>query len=121
MTVGWLLSEKDRKRLLDLIPPRYPDVVADHVTFDTGAAHPPQRPAESRIIGEADDGAGVQAVVVEIDGVRERPDGGAYHITWSLDRGQGREPVESNDVIRDKGWKGVAAQAIRLEPARLDS
>ena len=45
---------------------------------------PPPRGAEGSVVGVADDGAGVQALVVEIGGTTRRPDGSAYHVTWSL-------------------------------------
>ena len=41
-----------------------------------------------------------------------------YHITWSL--GPGREPVESNDVLRDRGWKHIETPIpLELEPAKF--
>src|SRR5919107_332704 len=58
------------------------------------------------VVGVADDGAGVQALVVEIGGTTRRPDGSTYHVTWSL--GPGRRAVESNDVIRACGWTAAA-------------
>jgi hypothetical protein len=71
-------------------------------------------------VGVADDGAGVQALVVEIGGTARRPDGSTYHITWSLR--PGRRPVESNDVIREHGWTTTAERhRIRLEPKVFSS
>ena len=67
-------------------------------------------------MGVADDGAGVQALVVEIGGTTRRPDGATYHIAWSL--APGREAVESNDVIRERGWTATARRhRIRLRLA----
>jgi hypothetical protein len=58
----------------------------------------------------------VQAMVVEIGGSSRRPDGGTYHITWSL--AEGRKARESNDVIRDKGWsRWDEAVEVTVEPA----
>ena len=66
-------------------------------------------------MGVADDGEGVQALVVEIGGTTRRPDGSTYHITWSLVGG--REAVESNDAIRERGWAAAPRRHhIRLEP-----
>lgn len=113
---GWELPGDERSRLLALIPPRYERLVADHVTLQIGAG--PQEPlptaTEAEVIGCADDGEGVQAVVVAIDGTSDRPDGSTYHITWSLEHN--RRPVESNDVIRDYGWRPVEPVTIRLVP-----
>jgi hypothetical protein len=67
------------------------------------------------VVGVADDGAGVQALVVEIGGTTRRPDGSTYHVTWSL--GPGRDAVESNDVIRERGWTATGERRrVRLEP-----
>ena len=67
------------------------------------------------MVGVADDGAGVQALVVEIGGTTRRPDGSIYHITWSL--GARRRAVESNDAIRERGWTAAPERhRVRLEP-----
>jgi len=117
---GWKLSRDDRKRLLARFPPKYENVVADHVTLRTGASPQtplPRRP-QARIVGHADDGKGVECMVVEIDGTTDRPDGSTYHITWSL--GPTRKARESNDVLRDKGWDALPAPVeVELEPARF--
>ncbi|MDB5451545.1 MAG: hypothetical protein JWO33_123 [Caulobacteraceae bacterium] len=118
---GWLLDLRDRERLLRLIPPRYPDVVAEHVTLKFGdTTARPRTETYGEVVGMADDGKGVQALVVAIgyDGTH-RPDGGTFHITWSL--GPGRTAVESNNVIHDQGWTPFpAALAVRLEPRTFD-
>ena len=79
-------------------------------------------PVSCRIGGRADDGDGVEAMVVEIDGTTDRPDGSTYHITWSLDRAKGRRAGESNDVIRDLGWTSFADPVdVSVIPARFSS
>jgi hypothetical protein len=102
--VGRLLHPEDREKLLAAIPPVYPRVVARHVAPEGG--EPPDFPlpgeAEGFVAGVADGGAGVQALVVEIGGTTQRPDGSTYHVTRSL--APGREAVESNDAIRERGW-----------------
>jgi hypothetical protein len=117
---GWKLPREDRERLLHLFPPKYENVVADHVTLRTGATSstPLPRKPDARIVGRADDGEGVECLVVELDGTTDRPDGSTYHITWSL--GPGRKARESNDVLRDKRWDTLDARVpIQLEPARF--
>jgi hypothetical protein len=113
---GWLVHPEDRAALLERIAPRYADVVAHHVTQKFGdCAAPPPIETDGLIIGEADDGQGVQALVVEIGGTPKRPDGAIYHITWSL--APGRMAKESNDVIRALGWTRLAQPLpVRLEP-----
>jgi hypothetical protein len=113
---GWLLHPAQRETLLARFPPRYACVVAHHVTLKFGdrEAQAPREVAAA-IVGEADDGAGVQALIVRIDGGEARPDGGTFHITWSL--APGREPRESNDVIAARGWAPFeTATPVRLLP-----
>lgn len=119
--IGWLLDEADRAALLALFPPKWPDVIAHHVTLEafTDAALPSED--EGEVVGHVDDGAGLQALAVAIRGTTDRPDGGTYHITWSLDRARGRRAVESNDVLRERGFIPLDAPIpIRLSPAELD-
>ena len=117
---GWKLTREDREQLLRCFPPRYAEVVADHVTLRVGASAttPLPRKPEARIVGYADDGRSLECLVVELDGTTDRPDGSTYHITWSL--GPGRKARESNDVLRDLGWQPIDAPIpIELEPARF--
>lgn len=101
--LGWKLDIDQRNALLERFPPAYPDVVCDHVTlkFEQGRAFEPTD-TQGEIIGFANDRQGVQAAVVEIAGSSARPDGGVYHITWSL--APGHSARESNDVIAALGW-----------------
>ena len=118
LVVGWLLPAEERESLLALVPPRYPRVVAHHVTLRPGVRkdHPLPPETVGRVVGLSDDGRGVQALVVEIGGTTHRPGGSSFHITWSL--GPGRRPVESNDAIRELGWTPlVPPRPIRLHPA----
>jgi hypothetical protein len=118
---GWKLPQVERELLLRQFPPKYENVVADHVTLRVGATPEtplPKKPAGSRVIGRADDGTSLECLVVEIDGTCDRPDGSTYHITWSL--GPGRRARESNDVLRDQGFEPIDAPIeVELEPARF--
>ncbi len=121
--LGWKLDRIQRAELLQRFPASYPDVIADHVTLRSGVskADPLPSPVEAEIVGQVDDGAGLQALVVAVDGTTGRPDGSIYHITWSLDRSRGRKPVESNRVLAERGWHPlVRAVPVKLEPARFD-
>lgn len=116
---GWRIDRADRQALLQRFPPRYRNVVADHVTYGHAptADLPPHDSAE--LIGRADDDSGVEAMVVALGGNYARPTGGTYHITWSLE--PGREAVESNDVIAAHGWEPLGEPAtVRLDPARWE-
>jgi hypothetical protein len=115
MTTGWKLDHAQREALLAAHPPRYDNAVADHVTLSINSTELPSAVFEARIIGHADDGKGVEAFVVAIDGSTERPDGGTWHITWSL--AEGRAAKESNQVLADLGWTDVPHTALTLTPA----
>jgi imidazole glycerol phosphate synthase subunit HisF len=117
--IGWLLAHDDRERLLEQYKPRYEKVVAHHVTLKTDAVNDPlPQTVGAQIVGRADDDAGVEAMVVSIDGTTDRPDGSTYHITWSL--GDGRRARESNDVLKERGWDEFDDPVpIKLEPGRF--
>jgi len=122
VTIGWALSRAQRRDLLAQFEPAYPDVIADHVTLETHVSETAPLPGDrvGEIIGRVDDEQGVEAMVVKIDGTTKRPGGGVYHITWSLD--DGREAVESNDVIEKFGWASLPQPIpVLLEPARTRS
>ena len=118
---GWKLPETERELLLRRFPPKYENVVADHVTLRVGATPDtplPNKPESAKVVGRADDGRSLECLVVELDGTTERPDGSTYHITWSL--GPGRRARESNDVLRDEGWDFIEAPIpVELTPARF--
>jgi hypothetical protein len=117
---GWKLPRDERSALLERFPPKYDDVIADHVTLRVGASPDsplPPKP-DARIVGRADDGESLECLVVELDGTTDRPDGSTYHITWSL--GPGRRAIESNAVLRDRGWENISRPIpIDLQPARF--
>jgi hypothetical protein len=118
--IGWKLPQADRAKLLERFPPQYENVIADHVTLSVGAGRDTPLPPtpEAYIVGRADDGSSLECLVVQLDGTTDRPDGSTYHITWSL--GRGRKAVESNDVLRERGWEALLnAIPVDLEPARF--
>jgi hypothetical protein len=99
--IGWELGASDRAQLLGEFPPKYPDVIAHHITHHAGASSDEALPeAHSiRVVGYVDDGEGLECLVCEVDGSTQRDHGGQYHITWSIDRAAGYKPVHSNKVI----------------------
>ena len=117
--IGWALDREQRKELLQQFPPKFDNVVADHVTLAAKAKQDAALPCErlGEIVGRVDDGEGVEALVVAIDDSTDRPDGSMYHITWSL--GEGRRARESNDVIARLGWTAIdLPMPVRLVPSR---
>ena len=118
--IGWKLDRTERDSLLARFPPTYSNAVADHVTLRAKVSEHAVLPAATTgvIVGRSDDGRGVEAMVVQIDGSTDRPDGSTYHITWSL--GPGRRAVESNDVIRAHRWQAIDPPVpVKLEPGRF--
>lgn len=119
--IGWKLDRSQREQLLERFPPRYPNIIADHVTLMSNAdTEPLPEPVEAAIVGHADDHDSLEAMVVMIDGKTGRPDGSVFHITWSLDKSKGRQARESNDLLNDRGWTAIGDLIpIDLEPARF--
>lgn len=118
--IGWKLSGDERDALLERFPPKYERVVADHVTLRADATKdsPLPREVSAQIVGRADDGDSLECLVVALDGTTDRPDGSTYHITWSL--GAGRKARESNDVLKNEGWRWIDdPRPVELKPARF--
>ena len=118
--IGWKLDREQRRELIERFPARYANVVADHVTLKANvpADAPLPQATTAAIVGRADDGQGVECMVVAIGGSTARPGQGTYHITWSL--ADGRAAKESNDVLAKGSWAEFDEPiAIRLMPARL--
>lgn len=115
---GWELTEAARSHLLALYPPRYADVVAHHVTHVFGVpedATPPE-PARIEVVGMADDGEKVQALVVSVNGSTLRPCGKTYHVTWSIDRAAGAKPADSNNAIVAHGYTPLPGLVVDAHP-----
>lgn len=118
MPVGWIIEPECRERLLALFPPHYARTVARHVTRHAVAepnAAPPPAIGHARIVGRIDDGQGLEALVVALDGSTARPDGGAWHVIWSL--AEDRMPQECSALLASKGWEPCEGGTIRLAPA----
>lgn len=118
--IGWKVDEAQRLELLQQFPPRFGNVVADHVTLRAKAAREAELPegVVGEIVGRSEDGRGVEALVVAVNGGTDRPGGGTYHITWSL--ADGRHARESNDVIAARGWQPIDLPVpVQLRPARF--
>ena len=109
--VSLVLDNKSKNMLKSIFPPKYPDFIGHHITVafgvDESYIENINQSNEVSVVGYADDGESLEALVVEVDGTHMRPDGKIYHITWSLDRSKGRKPVHSNDVIKDHKFNEV--------------
>lgn len=124
--IAFVLDEPSRQRLLETFSPKYPDVIAHHITHKFGVSDqeplPPQ-PQYIKVVGYHDSGA-IQVLVVGVDG-RKNQDAETerfYHITLSLDRAQGVKPENSNDVIKKiVAEKGEGALCNLPEPIEISA
>lgn len=114
--VGYLLPEIERERLLSEFPPKYKKTVAHHVTTKYGvtADETPDAVDSYSIVGYADSGDGLEALVISIDNNVERPDGSLYHITWSLDPDK-YKPNDSNSLVKS-GYRNIGPIGIDMVP-----
>ena len=121
MYTAHVLDKKSRRELAKVFPPKYPEFVGHHITLKFGVPKdaPNPRPAIVKVVGYADDGEGLEALVVEVDGKTVRPDGGIYHITWSLDRSKGKKPVHSNELVKRQGHELDETYPITTTPEVL--
>lgn len=101
---AYLIRDRDLAlgEVWSLIPPTWPERVDfHHVTFEFPSAELPPDVASAYIVGRAINER-ADALVMAIDGSTERPDGGIWHITYSL--ASGVSPKDSNGAIA-AGWK----------------
>lgn len=108
MYTAYVLSDESRKKLAERYPPKYSKFVGHHVTeqfgVKTGTETPEQ--ADIEVVGYIDSQDGLEALVVAVNGSDQRPDGGTYHITWSLDPDK-YSPKDSNMLIKVAGYDPV--------------
>lgn len=78
----------------------YSKFIGHHVTLQFGVDESTPLPQidDIQVMGYIDDGEGLEALIVAVDGSIERADDSYYHVTWSLE--PHRKPVESNKVIK---------------------
>lgn len=94
-----------------MFPPKFPDVIAHHITLVHGA---PPRDASAyggetafEVYGYAADDSLETILVKPINGSPIRANGQRFHVTVSLDRSKGRKPVQSNDLIAKGVWSAT--------------
>lgn len=100
--IAFELTKDSRSKLANMFPPKYPDFIGHHVTYKFGVEPNtplPKNVRSMKVVGYLSNGIGLEALIVEINGSKARPDGRVYHITWSLDRSAGFKPVDSNTMI----------------------
>lgn len=103
---GWMISDEDRERLMATFPPTFEHRRCSHITNEFGddVVDIPVD-ADIAVVGYVT-GAEGEALLVEVNGMSERPDGKTYHLTMSFP--EGSSAAASNDVIE------------RVKPLRVD-
>ncbi len=96
---AYVLTKKSRRELLNIFDTMHPNVIAEHITHRFPDKRPPPAPKEVKVVGFAFNDK-IEALVVSVNGSINRPDGGIYHITFSLDRSKGAKPVHSNALLQ---------------------
>jgi hypothetical protein len=117
---AYVLDDASRDQLLAKFPPKYPKVIAHHITVQspgTPDLEIPQ-PAKVKVIGYADSGDGLETLVASVDGKADRPDGKRYHITWSLDP-EKYSPVDSNKLLATNKFTLTMGIPVSTTPAIL--
>jgi hypothetical protein len=106
---AFVLTQQGREKLAKLFPPKNPMFVGHHITHRFGVPRTENVPYGQHshgwfeVVGYAE-ADGLEVLVVKVAGKQTRPDGKAYHITWSLDPAKGVKPKHSNDLIAARGW-----------------
>jgi hypothetical protein len=116
MYYGFELSETIRNKILNEFPAKFDDVICHHVTLQMGNNTSSFEEGEKyflRVISELVTDK-IQCAVVSINDETDRPSGGYYHVTISIDRANGAKPVQSNNVI--SAWKNDKASAKEKNP-----
>lgn len=113
---GYLLVNRSQvlQELASLgFPPLYGKVMLEHITYQYPDRNPAPEVLDAKIVAHLSKD-GVQALVCELDGTINRPDG-IFHITYSLD--VGHKPFESNALIAELMPDGIIPG--KFEPIRL--
>ena len=104
------ITHTSRERLLKKFKPLNDKVIAHHITYQFPAKQSDPLPSvkEVKVVGYTST-EGLECAVVEVDGDTKRPDGGTFHITLSLEPSK-HKPVDSNELIRKRGWVRIVPQ-----------
>jgi len=102
MYTAHVLTDESRALLEEKYPPKYPKFIGHHTTVEFGVSEDAEVPpaAQVKVLGIVDSEDGLEALVVSVDGKKVRPDGNAYHITWSLDP-EKYAPKDSNEMLKN--------------------
>ena len=116
---AYVIEDQSRLQLLEYFPPKFSDIIAHHVTFCFPDQEPPPKCNEVTVVGYALSQK-LECVVVEVNGSVERPSGGFFHVTLSLDRSAGAKPVHSNRLLK-RGWETVGRFTLRVRATLIET
>lgn len=106
MYTGYEISKRSRELLHKKYPPQYETFLGHHITEKFGVPDdhpPPDNPGKVFVIAKLE-GEGIEGFLVSLGGQIDRPGGGRYHLTWSLDKTKGVKPVDTNKLVYDPKW-----------------
>ena len=116
---AYLLAEESKVKLLKRFPPKFPVVIAHHCTYKFPDKQPAPCLKSAYVIGYACNER-IECLVIKIDNSHQRPHGGTFHITWSLDADQKAKPKYSNDLLKTE-WRMLdVSTEIILTPTLVD-
>ena len=120
MYTAHVFTEDSRKKLAERYPPKYSKFVGHHVTEQFGVRKGVEAPeqADVEVVGYLDSQDGLEVLVVAVNGSDKRPDGGTYHITWSLEPDK-YAPKDSNMLIKVAGYDQAYPISIHTTPQVL--
>lgn len=111
----WKLDNDCRQELLKIFVPKYPDIIAHHITCKFGSNIMPPK-AIIYIIGYCDDKNGLECFVVNVNGKSKKENDSFYHITWSINRSMGYKPVDSNEILKSNEFVDFKPMLIKATP-----
>ena len=85
--VCYEIDKASKAMLMEKFPPKYPTAKYDHITVCMGGlgAHVPESAEKVEVVGIADDGNGIEALIVKVNESATRKDGKVWHVTASYD------------------------------------
>ncbi len=104
MYTCWMVDQYSKTQILNIFGQKHPDLIGHHITYMFGKQAVLPNTAIINLIGHCITET-IECFIAEIDGSVVRPDGGIYHLTWSLDKAKGAKPVDSNRAIETNGFK----------------
>lgn len=104
MYYAFSISSELRERILATYPAIFEEVICEHCTLVftpfNNTEYETNTPYTIKITQGLSNEC-IQCVTCTIDDKSNRPNGGKFHITVSLDRTKGAKPVMSNNLILD--------------------